>query len=549
MTMWMTLSPPYDDTVDDDDLETLGGVGSGVRGHHTDRDRAARAIASYKPSTQAKQRLGARSVKVVSRLIGGQPTDDHAPMDVLARTPSGRLNGVEVKTLIDNKNDKITMHPESLARKEAWVKEHGANGHTVVVDRRGVAPAYYYHAGFGSFRVPGSMERVNAGELRNRIYGSRSAMSYYLYDANGYVADGPSVAGLTSLTAWAGDDPALAQFFKDGHAPPLGIIDALWHRTAEGEVEQSRQVLLEAARRASEVLILTDGSFEDLFEGLRDAEFDESKHPRDSKGQFGSGGGGGELSKPASAYTPSRPEGLDTRERFSDGHGHYTPERQALHEAIIAKYMAGTTPVESPTALILGGGMGAGKTTLVEAEGLAKGNTVDVNADKIRDDLPEYRRDASGKAPASTAFTHEEASDIAKELTTRAIDGKRNLTLDGTGDTTLQKLGGKVATMRAGGASVVAEYVTTSVAEAQARADERGAKIGRFVPPTAMAEAHRAVSTIFPEAIRQGLFDKARLWDTSGPRGSRPVLVASAQGKNVTIHDQAKWESFLAKGR
>jgi predicted ABC-type ATPase len=273
-------------------------------------------------------------------------------------------------------------------------------------------------------------------------------------------------------------------------------------------------------------------------------------------GNFGHGGRPGEvggsssadslINKPPEFFQPSNVHGRDTREKFSDLKGHYTAQRQALHEEIIAKYLGDTTPVDHPVAMILGGGMGAGKTTLVEAEGLARGNTVDVNADKIRGDLPEYKP-VAGK-PISTAYTHEEASDIAKELTERAIAGSRNLTLDGTGDTTLQKLGGKVATMRAAGHEVVAEYVTTSVAEAQARADERGAKIGRFVPPTAMAEAHAAVSRIFPEAIRQKLFDRARLWDTSGSRGSKPVLVASGKGRDLTIHHPAKWDEFLKKG-
>ena len=51
-----------------------------------------------------------------------------------------------------------------------------------------------------------------------------------------------------------------------------------------------------------------------------EADFDEDKHPRDEHGRWTSGGGGGAwLDKPSAAYTPMRPAGLDTKEKFSDG--------------------------------------------------------------------------------------------------------------------------------------------------------------------------------------------------------------------------------------
>lgn len=251
-------------------------------------------------------------------------------------------------------------------------------------------------------------------------------------------------------------------------------------------------------------------------------------------------------------YPPSRKDGLDTRERFSDGHGNYTKERQELHQAIINKYLAGTTPVEKPIATIIGGGMASGKSTLMSVEKIGSDNSVLVNVDEIRNDLPEYAADENGKRPVNVSFTHEEASDISKKLLQAAIDTKRNLTLDGAGDTTLYKLGGKIAAMRARGHKIVADYVTVPLDVAQKRSDERGQKIGRFVPPTALREVHKAVSGIFPEAIRQGLFDKARLWDThnvkqDGTKYGRPTLVAMSKGRDLTILNPHLWAGFLSK--
>jgi len=296
---------------------------------------------------------------------------------------------------------------------------------------------------------------------------------------------------------------------------------------------------------------------------VRLKDWNEEAHPRapageSDGGQFTSGGGGGGdggasagatgrgsslRDKPASAFKKINPGGKDTLEQFSDGKGNFTKERAALHEEINAQYMKGTSRVDNPTAVILGGGPGTGKSTLVAMEKIGVENTVHVNTDDIRAGLPELKE---GK-PA--AFTHEEASHAGKRLQKQATDGGRNLLLDGTGDSSLEKLGGKVAVMRASGHKIVAEYVTTSVEIAQARADARAQRTGRIVPPTVLRETHAAVSRVFPEAVRQGLFDTARLWDASGPKGSKPDLVMSSVGKVVTIHNQAMWDRFLAKGK
>ena len=258
----------------------------------------------------------------------------------------------------------------------------------------------------------------------------------------------------------------------------------------------------------------------------------------------------GKLDKPSSSYTPSYPAGRDTKDRFSDGRGNYTSERRQLHKTIMEKYLVGTTPVDAPVATIIGGGMGAGKSTLVESEGLIQANTVEVNVDKIRTELPELREALAGLSEGaqgvSVAETHEEASDISRALLVRAAASKRNVVLDGTGDTTLRKLGGKVAELRAAGHRVVATYVTTSVAIAQARADKRAQTTDRrFAPPTALREIHKAVSGILPEAIKQGLFDEVKLWDTS--LDFKPRLVMTAKGTNVTVLDKGLWDEFLAK--
>ena len=126
--------------------------------------RAERAKATHKPATREKQLEAAKYEKKVAHAIGGKDLDDHEPFDVLLPR-----HAVEVKTILDGTHPKITMHPESLARKEKYVRKNKVRGHTVVIDARNRSkPEYYYRRGMGSFRLSG-MEKVSLSELRGKF--------------------------------------------------------------------------------------------------------------------------------------------------------------------------------------------------------------------------------------------------------------------------------------------------------------------------------------------------------------------------------------------
>ena len=91
------------------------------------------------------------------------------------------VHGIEIKTLMDNKNDKITMHPKSRRRKEEWLKKEKACGlHTVVLDDRDTfedgknkeqysGHRIYYAKGVGAFRIKGMQTVASFDELRKVI--------------------------------------------------------------------------------------------------------------------------------------------------------------------------------------------------------------------------------------------------------------------------------------------------------------------------------------------------------------------------------------------
>jgi SPP1 gp7 family putative phage head morphogenesis protein len=147
---------------------TTGGPGSAT-GKAKMSARAQRAIASHKPSTAAKQRHAESNETDVKSMVGGDTTGDNEAMDVVTKI-AGTKHGVEVKTLLDNSNDKITMHPPSRRRKEAWAKSNRAVVHTVVLDdRKGRANSghrLYYKRGVGAFRLKGMTKVKNAAHLK-----------------------------------------------------------------------------------------------------------------------------------------------------------------------------------------------------------------------------------------------------------------------------------------------------------------------------------------------------------------------------------------------
>lgn len=170
-TVGLSLEPAnamraaYSDDEPRDDRGKWTGGGSG-----NTSARAKRALASHKPSTAAVQRHAESNETDVKKMVGGDTTGDNEAMDVVTKI-DGKKHGVEVKTLIHNSNDKITMHPPSRRRKEQWSKDNHAVVHTVVLDdRKGRANSghrIYYKRGVGAFRLHTMTPVKNAAHLRD----------------------------------------------------------------------------------------------------------------------------------------------------------------------------------------------------------------------------------------------------------------------------------------------------------------------------------------------------------------------------------------------
>ena len=145
---------------------------------------------AHKPSTAAVQRvafeneLRLREMLKASGISKAQQLGDNEPFDVwiggdaiaFYRGPGYKKympkHAIEIKTIVRAKNDKITMHKPSLARKRAELERFGGKTqqHTVVFDER--TGKIYYRNELGSFRLS-SMQEVTEDELV-RIFGGKS---------------------------------------------------------------------------------------------------------------------------------------------------------------------------------------------------------------------------------------------------------------------------------------------------------------------------------------------------------------------------------------
>jgi hypothetical protein len=90
-------------------------------------------------------------------------------------------------------------------------------------------------------------------------------MSYYAYDANGYLGDVASVAGWAAFAPWAqAQGKQLAVLANGGHVIGEAALDALGQQLAdlkgEGSSNESIRInLLALSRTATDVLIISDG--------------------------------------------------------------------------------------------------------------------------------------------------------------------------------------------------------------------------------------------------------------------------------------------------
>jgi len=251
---------------------------------------------------------------------------------------------------------------------------------------------------------------------------------------------------------------------------------------------------------------------------------------------------------------------------MDDGHGGYklTPERQELHDKLIAEALQGVPKSSDPTFTMMGGGGGSGKGTIqkktatleqAKSSGVslpAEGMAVKIDADEIKAKLPDFKvfLDAGRKADVA-GWTHEESSILGKSIQAAAIASGKDVFLDGTGNSSASSLNKKILQARNAGYKVNGCYVSASIDLAWKQNMQRSVDDPNrgLVPAPNFLNNHKSVSAIIPQMATQ--FDNFVLFDTNHntrPEGAPAELIATAsRGGTIRIVNNDLWKTFVNK--
>jgi len=135
---------------------------------------------------------------------------------------------------------------------------------------------------------------------------------------------------------------------------------------------------------------------------------------------------------------------------------------------------------------------------------------------------------------------------LSKVIARKAAKENYNTVMDGIGDNSIENLEIKVDNLKADGHPVEAVYVTVDTDKAVERAKDRAEKTGRMSTEAILRASHKGVSTVFPAAVKEGLFDTWSLWDTNF---QPPRKIAFGFGTQITVLDVAAYRKFLDKSK
>lgn len=239
---------------------------------------------------------------------------------------------------------------------------------------------------------------------------------------------------------------------------------------------------------------------------------------------------------------------------YSDGNGKITPKREKLHDEIVNEIFKGKKklgPDDERVFTMLGGGSGAGKSTVLKSGMVSmipdEKSCTTIDADEIKKMLPEYKKMQESDPDNAANFVHTESSALSERAMEAGLCSDYNCTLDGTGDGGLDDVLSKIEYAHSRGYKANAVYATCPTEEAIKRAQERARETKRNVHPDYIERVHAAVSWIVPQVAAE--FDNFELYDTSGPKGTPPKLIASCKrGEEMQIHNKDLYDAFVKKG-
>lgn len=163
-----------------------------------------------------------------------------------------------------------------------------------------------------------------------------------------------------------------------------------------------------------------------------------------------------------------------------------------------------------PVAVLMMGGPGSGKSTMRQ-QLFSDAGYVKVDNDEIKERIPHYWVGVANSDRNAAKRVHSLAGDIVHELTDKAIRGRYNVIIDGTGRY-VDGMMDTIARLQKRGYEIRLLMPHTPLAEGQRRAAARAEQTGRWLNPDFLANVYPDVAANFTALVP--FVDKAVLHDS-----------------------------------
>lgn len=243
-------------------------------------------------------------------------------------------------------------------------------------------------------------------------------------------------------------------------------------------------------------------------------------------------------------HKPDKKAGVNsTADMYKTKDGKYILERKKIHDKIIKDRLDKIIPSSNPIAIFTGGGSGSGKTGVLDQAMKIHGkDLVHIDADNIKNDIPEYKemiKKGDGKA---AAFSHEESADLTMELIHRAIESNKPFVFDSTMKSP-DKFKKIIKKLKDSGFRSHIFFADVPLEVAKERAAKRAEKTARVVPDHIIEDSHKgAIKSL---GILAPLVDSTSVYTTEGDPPPRFVY---GRRDGQTIKDSSYHKKMLERG-
>jgi predicted ABC-type ATPase len=246
---------------------------------------------------------------------------------------------------------------------------------------------------------------------------------------------------------------------------------------------------------------------------------------------------------PGKKWTLAKHEYESSEAQHKTRGGDWTPERRALHKQIFDHFLNHVPPVpkdKQPMAIMMMGGPATGKGELTAQ--IPSKSYVKVDADSIKEMLPEYQQMVKDGDRDAASYVHKESGELASRMRDMARKQRKNMVLDGTG-----RFAGsyqhRMGELQTSGYHV--QLMMPAVDDLEtvvSRAKQRAAEKGRWVPEDFIRDNHEPIMRNFLSLAKNA--DSAFLFNNNG---DKPRLAWARFGEWEAEGDSKYYETFRKK--